>query len=623
MKEIEPMEGTSLDITQDLIQNLREIIPGAFTEDKINVEQLKQLLGEAINTDAERYQLSWAGKNDAYKVLQAQTTATLAPIVADSVNWDITKNIFIEGENLEVLKILQKSYFGKIDFIIIDPPYNTGSDKFIYPDKFSETKEEYLKRINEKDAEGNLLKEGLYRANRKENGQFHSNWLSMMLPRLFLARNLLSDLGVIAINIDSNESHSLKLLLDEIFGENNFVSELIWKKKGGAGNTETLIGNITESIFVYAKNIDKVTINKRDIDKDFQLKDTQGFYTLEGILKTDSGAYKRDTMKFGIENPETKEIIYPPTGKRWTIGEKTKDEYLKQGLLAFIKDKYGSTQVKFKKYLTDNGVSGVFLNLITDKGSLETAKDEIANLKFDREVFDTPKPTMLIEHLLSMFCHKTATVLDFFGGSGTTAHAVLNYNYKNNANLNFIIVQLPELIKNTNVVELKNFESIATLSFERIKRVINYYNSSPNLFNNQFNHIGVRFFKQTESNFKIWRSDFIQDEKDLLDQLNLFSSSIRNIEPKLSIVWEILIKNGFNLSHSVELVKIGSDNIYKSQDNKVVILVDSVSNEILEFIISSKPNYVIALDLIFQNNDSFKTNFLIKLQDNNISFKSL
>src|SRR5690606_30806870 len=178
------MDGKSLNIKEDLISKLKEIIPGAFTEDKINVEQLKQLLGEAINTDAERYQLSWAGKNEAYKVLQAQTTATLIPNIDLSVNWDSTKNLFIEGENLEVLKVLQKSYYGQVKMIYIDPPYNTGSDSFIYPDKFSETKEEYLKRLGDKDEEGYLMKEGLFRSNKRESGQFHSNWLSMMLPRM-------------------------------------------------------------------------------------------------------------------------------------------------------------------------------------------------------------------------------------------------------------------------------------------------------------------------------------------------------------------------------------------------------------------------------------------------------
>ena len=177
------MEGTSLDITQDLIQKLKEIIPSAFTEDKINVEQLKQLLGEVVNTDAERYQLSWAGKSEAYKILQLPTTATLIPKPDASINWESAENVFIEGENLEVLKVLQKAYYGKVKVISIDPPYNTGSDSFIYPDKFSESKEEYLKRVGEKDEDGYMMKEGLFRPNKKESGQFHSNWLSMMLPR--------------------------------------------------------------------------------------------------------------------------------------------------------------------------------------------------------------------------------------------------------------------------------------------------------------------------------------------------------------------------------------------------------------------------------------------------------
>ena len=203
------MDGKSLNIMEDLISKLKEIIPGAFTEDKINLEQLKQILGESINTDSERYQLNWAGKNDAYKVLQESSKSTLNPDLKESVNWEETENIFIEGENLDALKILQKPYYGKIKMVYIDPPYNTGSDNFIYPDKFSESKEEYLQRTNQKDEDGLLTREGLFRPNRKENGQFHSNWLSMMLPRLFLARNLLKDEGIIFVSIDDNEYANL------------------------------------------------------------------------------------------------------------------------------------------------------------------------------------------------------------------------------------------------------------------------------------------------------------------------------------------------------------------------------------------------------------------------------
>ncbi|MBK6536202.1 MAG: site-specific DNA-methyltransferase, partial [Ignavibacteria bacterium] len=198
-------------------------MPEVFTEsNKLDVDKLKKTLGEFVNDENERYVLNWAGKNESFKVLQTQTTATLAPDKEESINFDTTENIFIEGENLEVLKVLQKSYHNKIKMIYIDPPYNTGNDSFIYPDKFEESKSDYLKRIGEKDEEGFLLKEGLFRKNSKENGQYHSNWLSMIYPRLFLARNLLKDDGVIFVSIDDNEVHNLRMVMNEIFGEENF-----------------------------------------------------------------------------------------------------------------------------------------------------------------------------------------------------------------------------------------------------------------------------------------------------------------------------------------------------------------------------------------------------------------
>ncbi len=218
------MDGKSLDTKFDKFEKLKEIIPEAFTEDKIDWEKLKAALGEDINFENERYNLNWAGKSDAFRVLQQRTSATLKPVKEESVNFDDTENVFIEGENLEVLKVLQKSYFGKIKMIYIDPPYNTGNDSFIYPDKFSESKEEYLKRIGEKDEEGYLLKEGFFRKNSKDSGHYHSNWLSMMYPRLYIARNLLKDDGVIFVSIDDNEVHNLRMIMNEIFGEENFIA---------------------------------------------------------------------------------------------------------------------------------------------------------------------------------------------------------------------------------------------------------------------------------------------------------------------------------------------------------------------------------------------------------------
>lgn len=259
------MDGSSLDIKQEQIEKLRELFPEVISEEKIDWERLRATLGEDAFISNERYVLNWAGKSDAFRTLQTGTTATLAPAKEESINFDTTENIFIEGENLEVLKILQKSYFGKIKCIEIDPPYNTGNDSFIYPDKFSETKEEYMQRVGDKDEEGYLMKEGLFRKNSKENGQYHSNWLSMMYPRLFLARNLLRDDGVIFVHIDDNEVHNLRLLMNEIFGEENIFSELVWDL-----GTGTAAGHFTrahEYILAYAKNkyiLDNFTYNGVD-----------------------------------------------------------------------------------------------------------------------------------------------------------------------------------------------------------------------------------------------------------------------------------------------------------------------------------------------------------------------
>src|SRR5690606_7803527 len=254
--------GESLNIQQDNLSKLKEQFPNLFTEDKLDWEKLKAAFSDDINFSNERYILNWAGKADAFKALQIPTTATLKPAPEESINFDTTENIFIEGENLEVLKVLQKSYYNKIKCIIIDPPYNTGSDSFIYPDSFKENKEDYQKRIGDKDEEGYLMKEGMFRKNSKDSGHFHSNWLSMMYPRLFLAKNLLSDDGAIFVHIDNNEVHNLKLILNEIFGEENFIASFIWD--GGRKNDAKKVSVGHEYILVYGKN--NLVVNESNQD---------------------------------------------------------------------------------------------------------------------------------------------------------------------------------------------------------------------------------------------------------------------------------------------------------------------------------------------------------------------
>ena len=262
------MDGKSLNLTQELLQQLQTIIPQAFSEGKLDTTALKTLLGEDVFVQGERYGLSWAGKSDAYKVLQQQTTTTLIPEPEQSVDWDNAQHVFIEGENLEVLKLLQKSYFGQVKMIYIDPPYNTGSDSFIYPDKFSETKEEYLQRIGDKNDEGYMLRQGAFRPNRKESGQYHSNWLNMMLPRLYLARNLLREDGVIFVSINDYEVHDLILLMNDVFGEENKVATLVWDKNHSA--QAGIFKVYHEYVLMYAKNISEIEVPNATNNEPFE-----------------------------------------------------------------------------------------------------------------------------------------------------------------------------------------------------------------------------------------------------------------------------------------------------------------------------------------------------------------
>ena len=317
------MDEKSLDITEEKLNRLREIIPEAFTENKIDWEKLKAALGDDIEFKNERYVLNWAGKSDAFRALQSPSTATLVPCKEESVNFDKTENIFIEGENLEVLKVLQKSYFGKIKMIYIDPPYNTGNDNFIYPDKFAESREEYLNRIGDKDEIGFMTREGLFRKNSKDSGHYHSNWLSMMYPRLFLARNLLRDDGVIFVSIDDNEVHNLRLLMNEVFGEENFVACIIWQSKTGSNDAKA-IDITTEYILVFAKNISNVEFSKTNAGYNisrYRYKDeffeTRGPYYLDTLDR--GGLRYSDSLNFGIDCPDGTKVF--PNGRTEFIND--------------------------------------------------------------------------------------------------------------------------------------------------------------------------------------------------------------------------------------------------------------------------------------------------------------
>jgi len=413
------MDGTSLTPEQEKINAIRQILPEAFCEGKIDWEKLKATLGENINFSNERYVLNWAGKSDAFKVLQTPTTKTLIPVKDESIKFDETENIFIEGENLEVLKVLQKSYFGKVKMIYIDPPYNTGNDSFIYPDKFSESKAEYEKRVGDKDEEGYMTKDGMFKKNSKENGQYHSNWLNMMMPRLYLAKNLLRQDGVIFVSIDDNEVQNLRLLMNEVFGEENFVGQLIWKSRQNKDNRNiTGLSIDHEYVLCFSKSNNERILKgaERKIEQYSNPdNDPRGEWVsgnMVGLLPQEL----RPNCHFNLINPETG-INYGKPKMGWRYDSKTMSRLIKENRIIWPESKDG--RPRRKVFLSEvSSKLPNYTSIIGEKIYTRDGTKEIDDL-FGHKYFDFPKPSKLISELVNQTCEDSENeiILDFLQGA--------------------------------------------------------------------------------------------------------------------------------------------------------------------------------------------------------------
>ncbi len=644
------MTGESLDIQQDQLEKLKQLFPEAITEGKIDWEKLQATLGkENLEFSNERYVLNWAGKMDAFKVLQIPTTATLKPCIGEGINDGFSspfgggqegasENVFIEGENLEVLKVLQKAYYGKIKCIIIDPPYNTGNDSFIYPDSFKESKEEYQKRIGDKDEEGYLLKEGFFRKNSKDSGHFHSNWLSMMYPRLFLAKNLLRDDGVIFIHIDDNEVHNLRMIMNEIFGEENFIATYLWKKKGTTTNVEgAKVSSLTEYILCYCRTEHSDSLNYRVVPKEsrnYEFSDTEGNYRKTVIEKKNTGSYERKSMQFEILGNKPRE------GKRWQLGEKTARE-LEAKNRFIIEDGV----IKLKIYdFEDRDTTSANPNILFEHGSTDSASKDLENLLGIKDIFDNPKPYELIRQLIkySQSEGNDDIILDFFGGSATTAHAVLESNKEDGGNRKFILVQLPEKCDEESEAYKAGYKTIADIAKERIRRVIKKLkieneqlkikkigelqldNSQLSIVNSQLS-IGFKVFKLSSSNFKIWRGSEITEEN-LETQLDAFTNPVKDGSEKENMLYELILKAGYLLTDKVELhttPKKGGGSFFSVNDGELIIALEEMNQKLVDTIISAKPKKVITLDTLFTGNDQLKTNTVLQMRDTEIDFRTI
>ena len=631
------MDGYSQTPQKERLEALRLLMPEVFDEGHIDWEKLKAALGGNVNFANERYVLNWAGKSEAFRVMQQPSTATLVPCREESVDFDNTQNVFIEGENMEVLKVLQKSYFRKVKMIYIDPPYNTGSDSFIYPDKFSESKEEYLRRVGDKNEEGYMTRDGMFRKNAKENGQYHSNWLNMMMPRLYLAKSLLREDGVIFISIDDNEVHNLRLLMNEIFGEENFVAQFIWHAKKGGGSDSGKIVTDQEYVLCYLKSdnpagaLQKVELVGETLDK----QDEKGNYRRGRELNkwgSNSRREDRPTMYFPIKGPNGKEV-YPIRNDgsegRWRWGKKAMEAIVEAGDVEFVErqdgtyiayEKIRNTDVRFKPYRT-------FINCGTTADGSKLIKSI-----FGAKYFDFPKPLDLITILANIGLGENDIVLDFFSGSGTTAHAVMELN-KDGGNRKYICVQLPELCDEKSEAYKAGYKTISEISKERIRRAGARIRKEVEMeqakqkeqlsFDEEqtviMPDLGVKVFKLSDSNFKQWRDIKGSDKEEWQQQILNFLDPVTENATIDNMVYELLLKSGKDLNSVIER----KEGYYLINGNEMILMLESATQDETDSVLAEHPDKVIALDRLFEGNDQLKTNTVLQMCDAGVEFKTI
>ena len=583
------LDMKSKDIVEDNISKIAGLFPECISEGKIDFDMLKQELSkDIIESGKERYQLTWVGKKEALVNANAPCNKTLRPVKEKSVDFDNTKNIYIEGDNLETLKILQESYLNKIKCIYIDPPYNTGND-FVYNDKFNKSENEELTESGQIDEYGNKMV-----TNNQANGRFHSDWLSMIFSRIKLARNLLTEDGSIYISIDDNEYENLKKICDEIFGENNFVSNLVWQKNFAPKNDNKYISISTEYVLVYAKNKEKFNRgllpreekhNKGYSNPD---NDPRGVWTSGSILATtysSSGVYE-------IIAPNGKKHL-PPAGRCWRYAKETIEQLKKDNRLWFGADGTGVPRVKRFLFEMPNGIVPQNLMLYTEVGSNQDGNLELKDL-FEAQIFDYPKNTKLLNRIFTIANVKNNDIiLDFFSGSATTAEAVMKLNSVDESYRKFILVQLPE--KYSDKSGKYNFETICDLGEERIRRAGNKIKKETNA-NIDY---GFRVYKVDSSNMK----DVYYIPTDLQQsQLNMFESNIKENRTAEDLLTQVILDLGLTLDLSIEERKIINNNVYFVENNSLVACFDdTIDINIVDEICKCNP-----LKIVFKES-SFKT----------------
>ena len=538
----------------ETVEKIREICPAAVTRDgKIDFEELKTSLATDVAEDTiEKYEFTWVGKNAAKVEANRPIRKTLRPVVADSKDWDNTKNLYIEGDNLDALKLLQESYLGKVKMIYIDPPYNTGND-FVYCDNFKMGCAEFIAKSGQCDADGNRLF-----ANTKTNGRFHSDWCSMMYPRLKIARNLLTDDGVIFISIDDHEQANLKKICDEIFGEDNFIAQVVWERAFAPINLMKHFSPSHDYILCYAKNIEILVCNgipRTDETNDRYSNpdnDPRGVWSSSDI----SVGPAIEENIYEIITPSGRRV-QPPAGRSWSLSKNAFLERLQDNRIWFGPDGNGVPRMKrFLSELRKTGVTPMTIWKFIEVGHSQDATQKLAKLFDGKKYFDYPKPVDLLKRCIALYSKTDSIILDFFSGSATTAHAVMQLNAEDGGNRRFIMVQLPEETDPKSEAAKAGYTNICEIGKERIRRAgekIKAENPDKDL------DIGFRVLRVDSDNM----ADIAKRPSDITQgQLKL---DVENIVPErsdLDLLFGVMVDCGLMLDMPIETKQMDDKTYY-------------------------------------------------------------
>lgn len=635
---MEKMDGKTLDIVADNIAKLKEIFPEIFNEDKVDFEKLENVLGEYKDNGTERYNFSWPGKSKAIRIAQTPSTGTLRPCKEESKNWDETENLYIEGDNLEVLKLLQKSYYGKVKMIYIDPPYNTGND-FVYKDDFKDNVENYLAITGQKDEEGNKTT-----TNTESNGRYHSNWLNMMYPRLKLARNLLKEDGVIFISIDNNELNNLQKICDEVMGEDNFISNIAVVNNLKGRSDDEYIATAHESLLIYRKTREFVTYGvpmPEEYLKEYSLENENGRYRLLGLRKrgTNSKREDRPNMFYPFYYNKEKDIltlekiyegdilILPKLSDGqdgcWRWGQDTASKRIEE-----LEVKYISTRNEYdvyqKDYLIKDGKQRTVKAKSIWSGS-EFSSDQ-GTRTFGEilggKMFSSPKAVGLLKNCIIQSSKDNDIILDFFSGSSTTAHAVMELNCEYKENRKFIMIQLPERTNEKSEAYKAGCKNICEIGKERIRRAgdkIKEENKDKEGIENL--DIGFKVFKLDSSNINKWEPAY---EQNLESSLLASIENIKNGRSEEDILYEVLLKYGIDLNMHIEEHIVSGKKVFDIGFGAIIACLDKdITLEVVEGIGKLKEQLepdtcrVVFMDNGFSG-DSVKTNAVQILKRYNI-----